>query len=210
LVILKTNKEKHMTTSITLRQAHKLVDKIVAKMRTLTIESTKQVSAWEQDEVSAVLERLRGKFEEQIARQVALTNARQELRDAISIANRAAVDGLISQRKALLDQVGIYRAILDSASENYISDGNALAQKLSAMRSAAHAGATTPSWGGSGDTVTVSLLTSERQTVLEKLVNDTQLKIEAVEDALTQANAGTRVWVPASAEATLRQEGLIA
>ena len=69
---------------LTLRQAHKVVDKIVARMATLDVSPSREVNVWEADE--GTFDRLTEEFTKAFDRQVALTAARQAVRDAIGVA----------------------------------------------------------------------------------------------------------------------------
>lgn len=190
----------------TLRQAHKLVEKITARIATLNISPTREVNVWQADETS--FETLQADFDKSLSRQMSLVAARYFIREQIGVANRAEVDSLVAQRKFLLDQIGTLRAVVADVRAHAITSPDALAEKAKATIAAATAGA---SRGYGDDTVTVCLIDDEALTVYNKKIDALQLKVESIEDQLTSANANrdSCVIVSDAVLAVLKEEGIV-
>ncbi len=191
---------------MTLRQAHKLVEKINAKIGSIDVSVTREVTPWTVDEHT--LRNLRAEFDTNVTRLQDLNAARYAVREQISVANRAEVDSLVAVRKYLLDQIGVLRNLVGGFRPSVVSSGAALAEKAVAQKAAAATGGTSRY---SEDTVTVSLLTAEDVAMYNKEIDLLQLKIEETEDQLTSANASrdSSIILSDAVLATLRTEGLI-
>lgn len=192
---------------LTLRQAHKIVEKIVARMATIDVSPIRQVNVWEAEALT--FDRLLKEFQDAYARNLVLASARQAVRDAIGVANTVKVDGLVSKRKALLDQLGALRSVVSQATTSLtgITSAAALAQKVEAAKAASK----TTNSAYSTDTVTIQLLNTVDLAILQKKIDVLQLQVEEVEDQLTTANAvAGAVTISDDVAAILREEGVIA
>lgn len=191
---------------MTLRQAHKLVEKINAKIGSIDVSVTREVTPW--TVTADTLGTLRAEFDKNMARLFALNAARYAVREQIGVGNRAEVDSLVGERKFLLDQIGVLRTIVAGFRATHVSDAAALVAKAQAQQSAAANGGTSRY---SEDTVSVSLLTAADIEGLNSSIDELQLKIEEIEDRLTSANASRdgAIILSDAVLVTLRQEGLI-
>ena len=66
---------------ITLRQAHKLINKINSRLATFQISAAQQVNIWEVESPAETFANLQGQFQALCARNVALVTARQTIRN---------------------------------------------------------------------------------------------------------------------------------
>lgn len=196
------------TNTYTLRQAHKLVEKITARMATLDLSPTREVNAWEVTD-QTFSENV-AQFKKDFERFEALVEARHLIRQQIGAANHIAVDGLIARRKYLLDQIGMLRTLVAGARVDSMSSPDALFGKATALVTAATAGQTTRY--GSHDTVSICVLSKADIDDYNKVIDRLQLEVESVEDQLTTANASRENAIIVSDQviATLQREGIVA
>lgn len=192
-------------TQITLRQAHKLVEKINARLGTISINPNVSMNIWEVTDAVEAITTASDNFKAEVERQMKLVLARSSIRDGIRTANQQAVDALVAQRKRALDVISTLRHISTSVSSRGVSDAKALELKILAARESAK-GATSY---GSTDEVSVNLLTDEQVKSLDKDIQAKQLEIERIEDELTTANATGKLSLNDELIAILRDEGLI-
>ena len=189
---------------ITLRQAHKLVDKITERLKTIVISATKTVSIWDVTDGESTFDTSKQAALELIKRNMELIVARQAIRDLIRDANHTTVDQLVSQRKGTLDIIASSRHLLDTCGSGGITSPLALQQKATALREAA-AGT---SYGS--DTITICLVSTEDQSMIDKNIQEYQLLIEDIENKLTTANATTSISIPVEMLQILIDEGIVA
>lgn len=196
--------------NITLRQAHKLIDKIHGRLATFGISATQSVNIWEVEDAATAFQQLEAEFNEIVARNKSLLTARQVIRNLIQQANVGGVDSTIAMRKATLDEIGGHRHILNTIHLGGIASAEALERKIAAERAAAQT-----SGGGGGrfrsndDTVNVCLLGQDEFNELDRLIAVKQLEVEKMEDRLSQLNASTTITLPADVVTILQKEGLV-
>jgi hypothetical protein len=195
----------------TLRQAHKIVEKLNAALSDVSVDATAALSVWEvpetEQEVAALLDVLRNKLSQQIQRRGLLATVRYEIREQISVANRETVDELVAQRKLALDIAAQLRAIASAAagrSHNDLSPAAIVAQ--------ARASRSSGQIGYLSGTVTVKLLDAETVATTEKAIKEAQLNIESIEEQLTAANSDLNNMIRLSDDVVeiLRNEGIVA
>lgn len=188
---------------ITLRQAHKLVEKLNARIASIELDTTIEVSIWDYDPAAVTSARVA--FNEQTRRLTDLASIRQTIRNMIRIANQQAVDDLITKRKELIDTIGVLRTIVQRASTRTMYTPEALAQKVQATRTAQSSGSSY----GTPDTLSVSVLDVSDVERFTTMVEQTQLKIEQVEDQLTRVNSSTMITLSDEVFEQLKKENLI-
>lgn len=193
-------------TALTLRQGHKMVEKINGRLATISINPSAVVNIWETDNAGEAYAAAVDKFDAEVERQLKLIEARADVRDAIRVANGVTVDSLVAQRKRLLDVIATLRHTTGMASERGISSAEALEKKIQVSREAAKGNTNSYS---SIDEVTVSLLSPEQVKELDKRIQQLQLQIERIEDALTSANASGKITLSDNTIAVLVEEGLM-
>lgn len=191
-------------TQVTLRQGHKLVEKINGRLNTITITPTRSVNIWEVTDAAAIFKQASSEVNNEITREMNLKNARADIRDSIRVVNALAVDDLVAKRKRTLDVIASLRQ-LQTTGERGVSSAEALDKKLIATREAAKA--TTRSYGDN-DTITISVFTQEQIKDLDKQIQELQLEIEKIEDALTTANASGKISLGEMTLKVLKDEGL--
>lgn len=192
---------------VTLRQAHKLVDKLTARIAITELTPVKSVNVFEVSSGTATIEALREEFKNTLTVHLNLIAARQFLRDMIQAANGASgINALIQKRKGVTDIIGTYRHVLaNAAGSRGLTTGGALTDKAESMRAASKV-----STGyGTTDEVQVSLIDSDEQAEYDRQVQSLQLTIETIEDELTTLNAGTKIGLSSEVEGLLTEEGLI-
>lgn len=194
--------------NITLRQAHKLIDKINSRLATLQISATQSVNIWEIEDPAATYTKLSEQFAELCQRNRLLVSARQCIRNQIRVANYAAIDGVIADRKEAMDAAGFIRHQLNTVNDNTVTSPTALERKVAAEREAAK-NTTSAARYGSGDTVTVCLYSQADVEALNDQLNKQQLEIERLEDQLSKLNSSTEIELAADVAKTLQTEGLM-
>ena len=192
--------------NITLRQAHKLIDKINSRLATLQISATQAVNIWEIEDPTATYTKLSEQFTELCQRNRLLVSARQCIRNQIRVANYAAIDGVIADRKEAMDAAGFIRHQLNTVNDNAVTSPTALERKVAAEREAAK---TTTTRYGAADTVTICLYSQADVDVLNDQLNKQQLEIERLEDQLSKLNSSTEIDLVADVVKTLQTEGLM-
>lgn len=185
---------------ITLRQAHKIVEKITARAAEVAVSTTAEVSIHDPRPVEQVFAEERAVYKKNLQRRQDLSGARQEIRSAVQAQNAAEVNGLVSIRKGLLDQIAILRAVHSAFQKNLPSSVPMLAAKLAAE----HASSSRYQ-----DMVVFNVLSQAERDTLEKEINTLQLRIEAVEDQLATSNAAAQITLSDITERVLRSEGII-
>lgn len=192
--------------NITLRQAHKLIDKINSRLATLQVSATQAVNIWEIEDPTATYTKLSEQFTELCQRNRLLVSARQCIRNQIRVANYAAIDGVIADRKEAMDAAGFIRHQLNTVNDNAVTSPTALERKVAAEREAAK---TTTTRYGAADTVTICLYSQADVDVLNDQLNKQQLEIERLEDQLSKLNSSTEIDLVADVVNTLQSEGLM-
>lgn len=194
---------------LTLRQAHKIVEKITARIATLDVSPTREVNIWEAD--ANTFDNAVEAFNTDFERAVALMEARHSVRQQIGAANFAEVDNLIAQRKLLLDRISMLRTIVNGAKTKAVTSQEGLTTKVQAMTQASAAGGRSSIYG-SDDSVTMLVIDPVRVAEMNSNIDALQLQIEAVEDKLTSANSSRDhlVIVSDTVVETLRIEGIVA
>ena len=192
--------------NITLRQAHKLIDKINSRLATLQVSATQAVNIWEIEDPTATYTKLSEQFTELCQRNRLLVSTRQCIRNQIRVANYAAIDGVIADRKEAMDAAGFIRHQLNTVNDNAVTSPTALERKVAAEREAAK---TTTTRYGAADTVTICLYSQADVDVLNDQLNKQQLEIERLEDQLSKLNSSTEIDLVADVVKTLQSEGLM-
>lgn len=195
---------------VTLRQAHKLIDKIHGRLATFSISATQSVNIWEVEDAATAFQQLETEFNGMVERNKSLLYTRQVIRNLIQQANVGGVDNTIAVRKATLDEIGGHRHILSTIRMGGVSSADALERKIAAERAAAQtSGGSFGRRGSSDDMVTVCLLGQDEFNELDRLIAVKQLEVEKLEDRLSQLNASTTITLPADVVTTLQKEGLV-
>jgi hypothetical protein len=194
--------------NITLRQAHKLIDKINARLGTFQISATKAVNIWEVEDPASTFTQLTAQFTELCKRNRALVTARQTIRNLIQQANVGAIDNTIAQRKAELDNEGFLRHLVNTVNRHAINTPTALARKLEADRAAASA-SSVASYRGDTDSIAVCLYSDADVEQIDAQLSASRLAIEKLEDKLSQLNSSTSITLSAETTSALQAEGLV-
>lgn len=192
--------------NITLRQAHKLIDKINSRLATLQISATQAVNIWEIEDPTATYTKLSEQFAELCQRNRLLVSARQCIRNQIRVANYTAIDGVIADRKEAMDAAGFIRHQLNTVNDNAVASPTALERKVAAEREAAK---TTTTRYGANDMVTICLYSQADVETLNDQLNKQQLEIERLEDQLSKLNSSTEIDLVSDVVKTLQSEGLM-
>ena len=193
--------------NITLRQAHKLVDKIHGRLATISISATQSVNIWEAEDALATFQRLEAEFNTAVERNNSLLSARQDIRDLIQRENVGAINGIIVRRKMVLDEIGGIRHILGTIQLNSIGSPTALKNKVAADRASQSAGGRSIGYGA--DSINICILGATQRAEYETRLASLQLEVEQLEDRLTQLNASRGIVLPADVVAILQKEGLV-
>lgn len=193
---------------ITLRQAHKLIDKINSRLGTFQISATKAVNIWEVEDPASTFLQLTAQFRDLCKRNRALVTARQTIRNLIQQANVGAIDNTIAQRKAELDNEGFLRHLVNTVNPNAINTPTALARKLEADRAAASA-SSVASYRGDTNSINICLYSDADVEQIDAQLNAARLVVEKLEDKLSQLNSSTSITLSAETTSTLQAEGLV-
>ncbi len=188
---------------VTLRKAHKLIEKLHGRLAQIQISANVMLGIWETQSAEQRMVEARKQFNGTVEHQFNLLDARQEIRNSIQAANAISIDKLIAERKRKLDVVGVYRHILSTAHRSTITSGEAAGRKIKTLQDSASTSAY-----GAADEVMVSILPQEDIDGYTQTINRLQLEIEAIEDQLTNENASTKITLSQGVVATLKAEGL--
>lgn len=187
---------------VTLRQAHKLVQKIAARLSTIDISPTRSVNIWDATEVT--FSNAEHEFEQNVARSFKLLEARHDLRTLIGKANWHQVDILVGERKMLLDQLGMARAIMTAVEANSdVSSPAALQLKITSLTKS-----TTSNSLFNNDAITIMVAPQSLTDKCSAMIDQLQLQVEATEDRLTTAN-GQTILLSDEIVATLQNESIL-
>lgn len=192
---------------VSLRQAHKIVEKLTARLTTFEITASARVNVWELTDAAVAFQEAREVLHNTINRHRDLIEARQNVRNSIRVVNSLEIDTLVAKRKRLLDTIASLRSLLATVDKRAFSTPDALLQKVAAVKESSKASS---SHYGSTDEVSINLLDVEAQEMFDREINYLQLEIEATEDQLTQANVKGSVVIDAGAAALLQAEGIVA
>lgn len=192
---------------VSLRQAHKIVEKITARLTTFEITATKRVNVWELTDAAEAFESARDELANTIDRHRELVTTRQLIRNAIRDVNAVKIDSLVAHRKGLLDLIASMRSVIGTVDPRAIATPEALTLKVAAMKESSK---TSSGHYGSTDEVTIGLLDTETLALYDQQVNAYQLAIEATEDQLTHENAKGSVVLEDDIVDLLREEGIVA
>jgi hypothetical protein len=188
---------------VTLRQAHKLVDKINASFQNLQISPVENINIWQMTPLS--LDDRRKKFHTKLARQLALTTVRSEIRGQLQEANQGSVNELVALRKITLDMLALKRSlhVQLAPSVNEIDNQESLEQKVEILKASKEVG------HRHYDNVIVSLVNAVERQELENEIGDLQLSIDQIEDQLTTANSGKKILLSETTMVVLKKERLL-
>lgn len=185
---------------VTLRQAHKLVEKIAARLATLKLTTQASVSIHDDREPELVMSLAFTNYEKEVNRQLSLLGARQEIRTSVQAVNGVEINGLVAIRKNLLDQLATYRHLQGTVSDG-ITSAAELASKIAAEK------ASTTRYGS--DFVAFGVLNPAQVEALDKKINELQLRVEAIEDQLSVSNASVGINLSETTVRVLRSEGIV-
>lgn len=190
----------------TLRAAHKLVDKIDAHVRTISLDAIVVINAFDIANDSVAIEALYAEHSAELDRNLLrvddLITIRTIVREQIRIENDVSgIGAVISQRKDNLDRVAMYARILASSRHDHIvSSATALQRQIARIQEADET---------RGDTVHFSLVNAEAHTRMEQYVAQVRRRIEELEDRLLHLNINTKIVLKDDHVATLQEENLI-
>lgn len=189
---------------ISLRQAHKLVQKINDHIGTIDTSSIVHLNVWEIEDSAKALENARNEFSRNVNRVNELQKIRVELRNKIGNTNAlSSISTLIAARKAAGDQLVFLKTI--TAKRNAIvSSQVGLDAKLSQLRSKEAQSAY-----GRDDMIAVSLLTDEQRKQNELEIVKLQRLIEDAENKLLELNVAIPIELEPESVATLGFENLV-
>jgi len=191
---------------LTLRQAHKIVDKINARLVEVNVDANPTLSAYNITDPAVALDEAKKAFEAELGRYMSLIAARSFIRAQVAYANAHEVDTLVARRKASLDIIAKYRSVKESYNERALATPEALGAKVNAVLEAAK---TTTSLYGSTDQITVSVMDKQYVADLDDKIQSLQLTIEAIEDQLTTANASTTIELQEDVRLVLVNEKIL-
>jgi len=196
-----------MSPSITLRQAHKLVEKINAKIRSIGISPVASVNIWETEDVNQALCKLVETFNTNLVRVQDLTTIKNNVRHEIQVRNeQSGITATIAKRKALLDAFGIVDSLSStvSSSSDQVTSAAALARKINSVRSQDVANAYR-----THDTVAVLLITPLHKQELSNQVEQLKKQIEELDDKLLNLNTTSKAVINERDEEVLKKEHLL-
>lgn len=190
--------------TFTLRQANKLVDKINHHITTINTQPTCDINIWEVVFSDQTIDQKRLEHKTNINRCLALILIRQDIRNKIARNNQAQVNQLITQRKILLDKLGVYRSIIQQIDLSAVQTATAFDGKMISLK--ANTGTYRPV-----DILTIGLMDSEEIDSMNNNINSLQRQVELVEDQLTTANSSSTLLVILDQDSytTLRNENII-
>lgn len=191
---------------VTLRQAHKIVDKLNAKIKSISVSTNIEINIWQattEEAVKAMLDTAGRQIKEQTERLARLASIRHDVRALIAAANQKRVNELIAARKLTLDTISSVRSLIEMYRPNQHFEAAEIVAQAAANR------ANTSAFHRS-ETITVSLVDAKELAEANKSVDALQLQLEQIEDALTAANSDRNNLVNLTEFAyALREEGIV-
>lgn len=186
---------------VNLRQAHKLVEKIGARLGTIRLTTSASFSAFAPEDAEVLLRQAREKFDNEVKRQLDLLNARQEIRMSVQSANTAEVNMLVAIRKGLLDELATYRSIQSSVGTVSSTTPEQLKAELDALRNSTQV--------SYSNVVNTTIMDEARVKELDRKISQLQLRVEGIEEQLSTANTVGIIGVSEQVEQVLRREGIV-
>jgi len=191
---------------LTLRAAHKLVDKIDAQIRTIDLNAIVLVNAFDvdraADQVTNLFIERAAEFDNRLLRVDNLITIRTDVREQIRTQNDVSgIGSVISQRKDKLDRIAMYtRVFASSHHEQMVSTAVALQRQIARVQDAKEL---------HSETVHFSLINSEARVRVEQYVATVKRAVEALEDRLLYLNINTKIMLSTDHVETLKEENLI-
>jgi len=190
---------------LTLRAAHKLVDKITQQIHAIQINPIATINVFDVDNDSDVVEHLyqdrMQEFEDKIARVEDLMTIRTFIRDTIRAINeREGINQLVSERKDVVDRAQLLGRLVSVLREQYVSTPEALQRQIARAQEAA---------GESyrADVVNFSLISNRER--MEHEIAGYRRQAETIEDALLHKNLANTLVLPQTHVIVLSDEKLI-
>lgn len=190
---------------LTLRAAHKLVEKINAHLKTIEVNPLITVNTYEVDDAATLFKQHQDEFNTNMERVGSLLDIRANVRMLIGEQNAAStIDRLIGNRKAVLERLIAYQRVYNNRQEGQIASAAALEKKIKA-------GANTKQEHlfGRSDSVSFTVITKDVKEKLEALIADAKRTIEGIEDNLLNQNVQRKISLSEQQVAVLRSERLI-
>jgi hypothetical protein len=190
---------------LTLRAAHKLVEKLNAHIKTIEVNPLVTVNTFEIDNAADLFAQHQKVFDENMERLADVQEVRNYLRLEIGKQNAGSIDTLIAQRKFAIERLAAYNRILETAKqEGQITTAAALERKIKSETTSKR-----ESLYGRSDTVTFSLVNKSTKTILEGMVAAAKRAIEQTEDDLLRYNISLKVVLTDKHVEVLKKERLI-
>lgn len=190
-------------TQITLRQAHKLVEKLTARIASVEINPTKEVNAWSTVDADDVFLNGTLEFAKAVTLKSHFIGMRHAIRELVSVANGPKINELVAKRRFLLDLIAMQKQVVAGIPSAGINSAEALTKKIESLRAN---GSTTSSYY---ETVTVTFLEAADLVDYNELIQSTQLQVDECEDQLTTANSSTTIALEAPVIEFLKQQKLM-
>lgn len=190
---------------LTLRAAHKLVEKIKAHIRTIETNPGVSVNTHSIEDSNVLFVEHRRSFEENMSRVDQLMSTVFRLRESIRRENDVQdIDSVVAERSFNLDRIAHLQRVVNSAkAEGQINSAAALKSKTQQILSK---GANS---SYHDDTVSFSVVGKEQLSALEDQISTTKRLIESLEDQLLNKNIVGKIFIDPSTVEFLHKERLV-
>jgi len=200
--------------NITLRQAHKLVEKLTRLQNSITLNRTGGINIWtvaastmnnkaaDPTKVQVAIDSQAATFTVECNRKLHAVQFRAAIRERIQTKNQSSgINNAISQRKLALDVLSVYKSVDQNDRDLELSTAAALSGKITQLLNAEPG---RQMFGGE----VVSFVVPFNNNVKKEIV-DLERQIEQIDDQLTTLNASTTInLLPVEVE-FLKSENLI-
>jgi hypothetical protein len=191
---------------LTLRQAHKVVDKINLLIKTTDLITTRQLNVFEVSDAEAAFQEAVGEFVLAFTFVEQLTSARNQIRQSIGVANANEIDSIIVQRKQVMDRLAVTKNVLASSGNgraHLVQSVSGLTAKVEQTLKAEQRNSYRD------DIINISLLTPEFEEQLKSSAKAYQREIESFDEQLLTLNVATKIELSKEMIQVLRDAEII-
>lgn len=170
-------------TTLTLRQAHKLVERINIHLKSLTVETNHYYNMWDAENASAWLKSKQDEYQQFLDLSFKLISARSAIRSAVQRANHSKINELISQRKLINEQIMFAQNNIIQRYQRGVTSPTTLQHKVEQLKANQ----------SENDTIEVGMISDQLIADYKTTVAELKQQLIGLEETLLQLNVTTTI-----------------